>query len=102
LGEREPQKPFRTLELNLLLTGGWQFAPEEASKPVSMANLQHGRLHRKKALASRNSSVGSIIIAFCNEPCSKNPSPDNDYSTGERKEKVKRNATYSELFHFAD
>lgn len=46
-----------------------------------MAFLQFGGLHRKAALASRNSSVGSIIITPGDELRSKVPSPEMDCNT---------------------
>jgi hypothetical protein len=39
-----------------------------------MADLHYGRLHRKTALASRSSYVGSIIITSGDELSSKTPS----------------------------
>ena len=58
----ENRETVRTYELNLLVTGGWLSA---------LANIRAGCLwhfllkekHRKPALASRHSYVGSIIYA---------------------------------------
>ena len=54
----------------------------ETSEPERLACLQRVKTAPEPALASLNSSVGSIFVAFGDEPSSKILSPENNITHG--------------------
>ena len=74
-------KPFRTLELNLLFNRWVAVCSRRNIEAGFYGKSSTWKIAPKAALASRNSSVGSIIIASGYELRSKNLSPVEQFNT---------------------